>query len=79
MDNFKEMMSSAAAITESSTKAKPVFENVPEKLRDFASKTMNVLGATAKLSFDSIAHLNVKEMKEMVKRTSKANPLNLNT
>ena len=39
---------------------------------------MNVLGATAKLSFDSLAHLNVKEMKEMVKRTSKANPLNLN-
>ena len=27
---------------------------------------MNVLGATAKLSFDSLAHLNVKEMKEMV-------------
>ena len=46
MDSFKEMMSSVSIMT------KPVFENVPDKLRGFASKTMNVLGATAKLSFD---------------------------
>ena len=77
IQDFKDLMSKASEVTDSTQKVKPLFENVPNKLRDFASKTMNVLGATAKVSFTSLKELNVKEMKDMTKRTSKANPLKL--
>ena len=77
VQDFKELMSKASDLTDATQKVKPLFENVPNKFRDFASKTMNVLGATASVSFSSLAELNVKDMKEMVKRTSKANPLNI--
>ena len=79
IESFKELMSQASDVTETSKKATPVFENVPNKLRDFASKSMNVLEATAKVSFDSLKALNLKEMKNMMKKTSKANPLHLDT
>ena len=51
IQDFKELMSKAADLTDSTQKVKPLFENVPNKLRDFASRTMNVLGATANISF----------------------------
>ena len=57
------------------TEATPVFQNVPNRIRDIAAKTVNVLESTAKLSFSSLNDLDVAGMK---KRTNKTNPFNIN-
>ena len=42
IQDFKDLMSKASEVTDSTQKVKPLFENVPNKLRDFASKTMSL-------------------------------------
>ena len=64
IDSFKNLMTKAYDLTEATEKIKPVFENVPEKLTQFASKTMNVLEAKAKVTFCALKELNMKEMKD---------------
>ena len=68
---FKNLMTAASEFTE----ATPVFQNVPNRIRDIAAKTVNVLESTAKLSFSSLNDLDVAGMK---KRTNKTNPFNIN-
>ena len=80
IDSFKNLMTKAYDLTEATEKIKPVFENVPEKLTQFASKTMNVLEAKAKVSFCALKELNMKEMKDWKKsKSNKNNPLNLDS
>ena len=64
-------MAIASTLNEASKKVKPVFDDVPKKLRDFASKTMNVVEATAKVS--------IRSMKDLVinRKDTRSNPLDL--
>ena len=74
IEKFKELMMTAFQFTENTKYVTPVFANVPEKLRAFAAKTMNVLETKAKVSFSSLKDMNLKNLD---KRTFKDNPLNL--
>ena len=75
IENFKNLMTTASKYTEAAQKVTPVFQNVPNKIRDIAAKTMNVLEATAKVGFSSLNDLDVAGMK---KRVNKTYPFNLN-
>ena len=78
IENFKNLMITAFDITEATDMVRPVFENVPEKLRNFASKTIDVVGAKANLSLSSLKELSTKEWKDWKNsKTNKKNPLNL--
>ena len=70
-------MTKACDLTEATEKIKPVFENVPEKLREFASRTMDVLEAKAKVSFSSLMELSMKDMTDWKNgKKNKKNPIN---
>ena len=74
---FKNLMTKACDLTEATEKIKPVFENVPEKLREFASRTMDVLEAKAKVSFSSLMELSMKDMTDWKNgKKNKKNPIN---